>query len=138
MLFKKNQGFTLTELLITLAILGLLASIAIPSYTKQIRKTRRADAQAALLELSQRQETFYSDWNSYTMTIVSLGWGNGNVSKEGYYDLAITAANARTFTATATAKGTQAEDTDCSVFQITNTGEKTSTNSGGTASTECW
>jgi len=138
MLFKKKQGFTLTELLIAVAVLALLAAVAIPSYNKQIQKTRRADAKAALLELAQRQETYYSDWNSYTVTIANLGWGGGNVSKEGHYDLAIPAANARTFTATATAKGAQLKDTDCKVLQIDNTGEKTSKNSGGAASTDCW
>lgn len=137
MLFKK-QGFTLTELITTVAILALLAAVAIPSYTKQIRKTRRADAKAALLELSQRQETYYSDWNRYTATIANLGWGSGNVSKEGFYTLSIPSANTRTFTVTATATGTQLKDTDCKVFQITNTGQKTSENSGGTPTTECW
>jgi len=142
MLSKKNQGFSLTELLIVVAILALLAAIAIPSYNMQIRKTRRADAKAALLELSQRQETYYADWNSYAATIVNLGWSratdNNYYSKEDFYQLAITSASARAFVMTATAKGAQLKDTECRILRIDNTGAKTATDSTGADSTDCW
>ena len=138
MLFKRNQGFTLIELMIVVAIIAILAAIAFPSYSDYVRKTRRSDAKASLLELAQREETYYSDWNSYTATIVNVGWNSNALSKEGHYDMAITTANAVGFTATATAKGDQLKDTDCKILQINNAGAKTSTNSGGAASTDCW
>ncbi|MBK1731990.1 hypothetical protein CKO41_09340 [Thiococcus pfennigii] len=61
----RPRGFTLIELMITVAIVGILAAIAYPSYQEQIRKARRADAQAALLELAQFMERYYTMNNTY-------------------------------------------------------------------------
>lgn len=58
-------GFTLIELMITVAIIAIIAAIAYPSYQEQVRKTRRANAQADLLELSSYMERFYSESFTY-------------------------------------------------------------------------
>jgi type IV pilus assembly protein PilE len=59
------QGFTLTELLIAVAIVGILAAVAYPSYLEQIRKTRRADAEAVLMQAAQFMERIYSESGCY-------------------------------------------------------------------------
>ncbi|MDP2561849.1 type IV pilin protein [Psychrobium sp. 1_MG-2023] len=63
---KKSLGFTLIELMIVVAILGILASVGYPSYQEHVRKSERAVAQTALLGLSSAMERFYSENNTYT------------------------------------------------------------------------
>ena len=57
---KHSAGFTLIELMIVVAIIAIIAAVAFPSYQEHVRKTRRADAQTALLELSQFMERHYT------------------------------------------------------------------------------
>jgi type IV pilus assembly protein PilE len=61
----RQHGFTLIELMITVAIIGILAAIAIPSYQDSVRKSRRADAQGALLSLANAMERHFTETNSY-------------------------------------------------------------------------
>jgi type IV pilus assembly protein PilE len=61
----KQRGFTLMELMIVVAIVGILASIAIPSYQESVRKSRRAEARAQLLEVAQYMQRFYSQNDSF-------------------------------------------------------------------------
>lgn len=62
---RRLDGFTLIELLIAVAIVGILAAIAYPSYLEQIRKTRRADAEAVLMQAAQFMERVYSESGCY-------------------------------------------------------------------------
>ncbi|EIJ33726.1 type IV pilin protein [Thiothrix nivea] len=145
-------GFTLIELMITVAIIGILAAIAYPSYTAQVQKSRRADAQVALLEMTQRQERYFLQGNvySYAKGVGSnageLGYGAN--SPENFYTLAIaatpngcggTAASRCTgYVATATATGPQVHDESCKTLSIDNRGAKSATKSDDTASSVCW
>ncbi len=61
----RQRGFTLIELMITVAVIGLLAAIAYPSYTSQIAKGRRAECRSGLLQSMQQQERYYSQYNAY-------------------------------------------------------------------------
>lgn len=65
MMKKKHYGFTLIELMIVVAIIGILAAVAYPAYTDSVRKGRRAQARTALLELMQQQERFMTQRNCY-------------------------------------------------------------------------
>lgn len=65
MIKKINSGFTLVEVMIVVAIVGILASIAYPSYQESVRKGRRAQARTALSELVQQQERYYTQRNTY-------------------------------------------------------------------------
>src|SRR5687767_15364997 len=62
---KKTRGFTMVEIIITIAIIGILLAIAVPSYQSQLRKGRRAEAQAFLAQVSQRQQQYLLDARTY-------------------------------------------------------------------------
>ncbi len=139
---KLIKGFTLIELMIVVAIMGILASIAYPSYMDHIRKTRRGDAKQTILALQALQERWFFTNNSYTNTLANLG-NNTNKTQDGYYSVDIPTANAniRTeFTIRVNAgTGSQAADSACKEFVITQTGAKTATNSANADNTDvCW
>lgn len=63
---KKSAGFTLIELMITVAVIGILAAIALPSYNQYIARGKRAEARAAILQAEGWMERFYTENNRYT------------------------------------------------------------------------
>lgn len=71
---RRPAGFTLIELMVAVAIIAVLAAIAYPSYTDQVRKGRRADAKQALLDLAARQERFNTVNNRWATTTAELGY----------------------------------------------------------------
>jgi type IV pilus assembly protein PilE len=150
---SNHNGFTLIELMITVVIIGVLAAIAFPSYTKYVQQSRRSDAFTALTQLANNLEKFYSQCSAYTTNITTAGGVNctapaagtlglgasGDQSPNSYYTLAIvTGAPPYAITATANAAGVQFQDTDCRTLTLDSTGAKTSRNSGGTVTTSCW
>ena len=90
---KAPRGFTLIELMITVAIVAILAAVAYPSYTEYVRKARRADARAALLATAQAMERFYTENMTYkgpTLSATStIGKGT---SPDGFYTIAFDSA----------------------------------------------
>jgi type IV pilus assembly protein PilE len=87
---KKTAGFTLIELMIAVAIVGILAAIAYPSYVDSVRKGRRNDGMSTLLDAAQKLEVFRARNGNYTTT---PGLANINTtSLEGYYDTLTIAA----------------------------------------------
>lgn len=123
----KLSGFTLIEVLVTVAIVAILAAIAFPNYSAYIQKTRRADAQEKLLDLAAQMERWFFSQNRYPeqASIAQLG---GATSKDGHYTVTITTVapfNTYTLTAAPVAGGSQATDTECQFFTITNTGALT-------------
>ena len=126
---NKQQGMTLVELMVVIVVLGIVTSIAVPSYRQYMMRANRVDAKAALLEIAAAQEEFYLQNNTYTTVPANVG---GTATEENYYVLSIDAADVNTFTlrATAAAGGPQANDTttnhgDCTVLQLTAAGAKT-------------
>jgi type IV pilus assembly protein PilE len=134
---KKSGGFTLIELMIVLAIIGILASIAYPSYVAQVQKSRRADCEAALMQFAGAMERDSSRNTSYR-DIIALGTFPAQCPLDGgtvTYNLAyVGPVGPTTFTLSATPTGAQANDT-CGTLTLTNTLQKGQ--SSGTLS-ECW
>jgi type IV pilus assembly protein PilE len=138
-------GVTLMELLVVVVIIGILASIAVPSYRSYMLRAQRTDATAALLRIAAAQEKFYLQNNTYATnaqlaTAPPNGLGIG-ATEHGYYNLSITAQSAAGFTAQAVAPSTSAQyrDTDCRTFTINETGQKTALNASATTNTAtCW
>ena len=122
---QKQRGFTLVELLITVTILGILATAAVYTYQHQMYKVRRGDALTALSQVAQALERHYTDNNTYTTDISALPSPASDVSAEGWYHISIPSADGSSYTVRATAAGLQSGDTDCGTIELTSTGGKT-------------
>ena len=70
---RKQPGFTLIELMVTVVIVGILAAVAYPAYLNQMKKGRRAAAQAHLMDIAQRQQEYLLDARAYASTLATLG-----------------------------------------------------------------
>lgn len=136
---KRSAGFTLIEMMIVVAVIALLAAIALPSYQESVRKSRRADAKAALVQLAQFMERNFSLAQRYDLdsegVAIALPFTESPVDSSAtkYYDLKLSAVGASTFTLTAEPKNAQAADV-CLNLTIDNAGSK-GTSSGRA---DCW
>ncbi|MCK5918140.1 MAG: type IV pilin protein [Cocleimonas sp.] len=160
---NKQEGFSLIEVMITVAILGIISSIAYPSYMKQVQKSKRTPAKVELMRIAQLQESFYVQNLTYAKTLSGntaaggLGFASGDVLSEGEdykvileplkadgtVDAACTGTSvtpciAYRLSATPVSGKPQAHDNTCTGLRLTNTGAKsaksTSHTSYGTAS----
>jgi len=160
---NKQKGFTLIEIMIVVAILGILSAIALPSYQEYVKKSRRTDAKVTLLRIAQLQESFFAQKLSYAKNLSQLGLGANTISSDdSYYNISINAANTlpagcssgstiacTSYQLRAAATSTQATDLKCKGFGMDNVGRKLATGTGstswGTSSvaektkiSECW
>ena len=130
-------GITLFELMIAIGIIGILFSVAYPSYVDFVLRSNRAEAQTELLRIANLQEQYYLDQRTYASDMTKLGLGADpfiNLNTGGNYSFDATVpADGNSFVLTATAIGTQAsKDVDCTTFTVTQTGEKSA------ESSDCW
>lgn len=130
----RQSGFTLIEVMITVVVIGILASIAYPSYQEFVKRGNRTEGQAFLSEVAARQERYYAQNHAYITDIGKLNLKNGDKSETGKYELSI-AANAGDggYTLTATQ---QFGDTACGNLTLTATGVKGV--SGSKSAADCW
>lgn len=116
---RRARGFTLIEMVVVVAIIAILASIAVPLYTEQIRKGRRAEAMNGLEAMAQRQERWRANNPTYGTAVQIVA------ATSDYYTFAVTNNTANAWTMTATAAGAQATDTRCATMTLTSAGVRT-------------
>lgn len=146
---RNAHGFTLVELMVVVAIVGILASVAYPSYMNQIRSSRRSDAVVAMSRFQQAQERWRANKTTYasqaeatasvnppvTTPPTEPGLGLSATTEGGYYTLAVSGNTATGYilTATAVSGKSQSSDTGCTALTIT------VTNGSGVKSPDaCW
>lgn len=132
---RKKLGFTLIELMITVAIVGILAAVAYPSYTDFVHRSNRTEGQRELLRLANVEEQGFIEFRSYTDDMTDLNMdADPYITESGNYSIdAVIANGGTTFILTATAKNAQLKDTACLILTINEVGQK---NLGGNAG--CW
>lgn len=111
------RGWTLAELLMVVALLGILGALALPTYQEQQRKVRRGDARATLQQLQFDQVRYRAGHASFASTTLELGWSH-DLSAQGHYRLQITEASADGYVAEAMPVGPQAADANCKPMRM--------------------
>ena len=132
---KRSNGFTLLELMIVVAIVGILAAVGYPAYTSAVKKGNRADGIDSLLSLAGRMEEYYMVNDTYTGATVGspvLGTVGSNQTSDGLYTVSISSATNFGYSVTATPVSTDAE---CATISLNNLGQKSAT---GTNPAGCW
>lgn len=136
---RRMAGFTLIEVMITVAVVGILAAVAYPAYLDQVRKSRRSAAQSAMLAVAQKQMQVFLDTRNYAAAADAAAIGGAplrvgiGTEVTNFYGVVVTADNAATpptFTVTATPSGNQAAD-KCGTMTVNHLGVKT-------PATGCW
>ncbi len=138
----RSNGFTLLEMLIVVAIMGVLTSIALPAYQNSVRRSARAEAKTELLQVASDQERYFSNFNTYVDDATPLNSpvvaGRDRTTQNGFYAISVSACGAGTiatcFLATATAQNDQTADT-CTTLTYSDTGARGAT---GDTTDECW
>ncbi len=127
---SKNSGFTLIELMIVVAVIGIIASVAYPAYRNYILEARRADVQGLMLEVQINEER-YRGYNNEYATAASLAAAGMTVPTNDYYDVTIGSTGTSTYTITVNAKAgsSQLEDkeggTNCYPMTLNQSNTKT-------------
>jgi type IV pilus assembly protein PilE len=164
----KNRGFTLTELLIVLAIVGILFAVALPSYQNSVLRANRTVGKTTIDTIMQRQESYFADNKRYADTLTKLGYGSASIN----VDANGTSAGAAIYTVTlqalpngsgsnvaqcnlgstgapytigyavvATGTGVQTKDKDCQTLCSSSSGKRGSKGANstpGAGASRCW
>jgi len=129
--FKRSSGFTLIELMIVVAIIGILAAIAVPAYSDYVLKGKRSDAKAALLQAQIAEEKYRASNTTYG-TLAQIGINT--TSPKGYYTIAVVGTpDATTYRITAAPLSPFADAT-CGTLAINQDGAYYT----GYANATCW
>jgi type IV pilus assembly protein PilE len=140
---RRAGGFTLIELMICVAVVGVLSSIAYPAFSSTMTSTRRGDALLALMKVQLLQERFRSEHPSYG-ELSQLGLGSTSPSR--HYEIAVLDHSADGYAVHASAIGSQRQDADCRHLRLTVDGLNVVYASGATEATDneasvnsrCW
>lgn len=151
---RRSRGFSLIELVVTIVIVAILASIAIPSYQTYVLKSHRTDAKTALLDMASLEERYFSAQNAYSQLPTDLGYTTPAfpvIVGNGYYQVSLTTFTPATpptalvpagtpayYQFTATPLGVQVNDTACTSFVLDSKGVQTATGADPNPNVDCW
>lgn len=154
--FHKQDGFTLIEVLVTVAIIAILSAIGITSYDYYTQKSRRTSATTTLEHVRSLLEQYYVNNKTYPTNLTALGYTNSplNVNKTGdevtavgstdiIYQISVNQPGTKfctncNYEIIATAQNLQAKDTNCEIIWYNAVGQKGGVDSTGAASPNCW
>src|SRR5512140_3552297 len=122
---SRQQGFTLVELMVVVAIVAILAAVAIPSYRQHVIRTNRTAAEAFMMQVANKQEQYLLDARTYTAT---LGKGGLDLTTppdvQRNYGINITGVSNTAYTITATPNNPPQDDVQCGTLTLDQTGTK--------------
>lgn len=133
---SSNYGFTLIEVMIAVAVVAIIASIAFPAYRDQLEKGRRADGKALLTNMTQQLERCYTKFGRYNNAGCSVQNGDSINSEDAFYSVNVAGVAATTYSLTAVPQGVQAADTTCANLTIDQAGQQTYSGTGVVS--QCW
>jgi type IV pilus assembly protein PilE len=147
---KRGAGFTLIEVMVVLVILMILVRLAYPNYARTINKTRRIEAQVAMIEAIQEQERYYTQHNTYVAfssaaqnpAALRFKWWSGATAASSAYELEAVACADRTLTECVEVRATPGTanvdptftETECATLTLNTAGQQTASGSGE----RCW
>ncbi len=113
---RAARGFTLVEVMLTCAVVGIIAGMALPSYRQPMLRAHRSDAVAALTRVQAAQERWRGDKGGYAGELAALHLPA--LSDDGLYRLSVEVLGPDTYRATAQATGPQAADSECAALTL--------------------
>jgi type IV pilus assembly protein PilE len=132
----RETGLTLIELLCVIAIIGILAAISYPMFAEQAAKGRRASARALMYEVLQHEERFYTENNTYTTSVVSLGLPSPLQTDQGTHSITLAVGPTGDLTTSVSITGTAVvSDSKCTSLTLTSAHAQSGT---GSQPAVCW
>ena len=133
---NRQTGVTLLELMIVVAVVGILAAIAYPNYRQHAIRATRTEAKVALQQSAQALEKCFTRYMTYTDANCPQPAVLNRTTIDGHYAITVAFPSATQFTLTAAPRAGQAGDTECGSFRLDEVGRQTITGTG--VATTCW